>query len=307
MVFLEVSIEAGDFSKDKEEFSRVISFAVTWMVRAERSGDGMIYFANPHALGAVKNPTGRPMPQGKNEQKPTMSYARKKRRYSRKMVTFFFGAVDVCAKIVMDGLRRSLGSAWRWIGPHRRQMGDVAMTADKMRELILYISRKSETDLPFGATKLNKILFYSDFAAYQRRRKAITGQTYFKLTEGPAPRCMKPLIRDMIADGDLRIDRRAFHRWRQKRPVALREARLDGFTAEELAIVDAYIRKFWGLSARQVSDLSHGFIGWKLAETEEDIPYCMAFSVPVGALTEGERSQGESLRASIDVIRSSLQ
>jgi hypothetical protein len=34
---------------------------------------------------------------------------------------------------------------------------------EKLRELILYVSTLSENDPNFGAAKLNKLLFYTDF------------------------------------------------------------------------------------------------------------------------------------------------
>ena len=37
----------------------------------------------------------------------------------------------------------------------------------KFRELILYVARRSEDDKYFGAVKLNKILYFSDFNAYR--------------------------------------------------------------------------------------------------------------------------------------------
>ena len=36
----------------------------------------------------------------------------------------------------------------------------------KFKELIIYISMRSEDDTRFGAVKLNKLLYYSDFRAY---------------------------------------------------------------------------------------------------------------------------------------------
>ncbi len=36
----------------------------------------------------------------------------------------------------------------------------------KFAELILYVSQKSTFDSTFGSTKLNKILYFSDFLAY---------------------------------------------------------------------------------------------------------------------------------------------
>ncbi len=55
-------------------------------------------------------------------------------------------------------------------------------------ELLLYISKKCASDPKFGATKLNKILFYSDFLAYAQLGNSITGCEYQKLPHGPVPK-----------------------------------------------------------------------------------------------------------------------
>ncbi len=59
--------------------------------------------------------------------------------------------------------------------------------AAKFRELFLYIAESCAEDPRFGAVKLNKILYYADFEAYRRLGEPITGDTYRKLSEGPAP------------------------------------------------------------------------------------------------------------------------
>ena len=66
-------------------------------------------------------------------------------------------------------------------------MNNFEFEPDKFRELIVYICKKSEGDPTFGAVKLNKILYYADFAAYRILGKPITGAQYQKLREGPAP------------------------------------------------------------------------------------------------------------------------
>lgn len=68
---------------------------------------------------------------------------------------------------------------------------------DKLRQLILLISRASEGDSPFGSVKLNKILFFSDLTAYRRWGRTISGEEYQKLEHGPSPKRMKPLLDDM--------------------------------------------------------------------------------------------------------------
>src|SRR5437763_14359378 len=71
----------------------------------------------------------------------------------------------------------------------------------KFRELLLYISGKCATDPKFGATKLDKILFYSDFFAYANLGKPITGFAYQKLPTGPAARRLLPATKKMIRAG----------------------------------------------------------------------------------------------------------
>src|SRR4051812_14637834 len=103
----------------------------------------------------------------------------------------------------------------------------------KLRELILYIAESSVDDADFGITKLNKILFNADFTAFGRRGEAITGVDYQHLQFGPAPRRMKPVIRELEENHDA-IVRSVFRgRREQQRVIALREANLDLFDGEE--------------------------------------------------------------------------
>lgn len=149
----------------------------------------------------------------------------------------------------------------------------ITVSKRKLRELILYIADKCADDPAFGATKLNKILFYADFLSYLDHGEPITGATYQRLGNGPAPRELLPVRSEMEERGDLiRIQRRRFG-YQQDRPISTRPPDLDPFTAQEIAIVDDVIRALWGLSAAQVSELSHQDLGWKLARDQEKIPY----------------------------------
>jgi hypothetical protein len=85
----------------------------------------------------------------------------------------------------------------------RKSVPRIKPDDSKFRELILLIARESEGDPRFGSIKLNKLLFYADFVAYQHLGKPITGQEYFALPQGPAPRYMVPIREKMEADGDI--------------------------------------------------------------------------------------------------------
>jgi hypothetical protein len=146
----------------------------------------------------------------------------------------------------------------------------------KLRELILYIARRSERDERFGATKLNKLLFFADFLAYVKLGSSITGQEYQKLPNGPAPRRLLPITKQMESSREFAWADRNYHGRAQRVPVALREPDFGGFSADEIAVVAEVLQTHWDKNARGVSDLSHQFRGWQLAEEGESIPYQMA-------------------------------
>jgi len=144
---------------------------------------------------------------------------------------------------------------------------------DKLRELVLYVCTASEGDEAFGSVKLNKLLFYSDFFSYLQHGVSITGQEYQKLKNGPAPRLMLPLLNDMTELEQLAIAERRYYGHPQKKPVALREADLSRFSAQEIAIVSHVLRTFQNYNGMQISEFSHNVLGWQLAEEGETIPY----------------------------------
>jgi hypothetical protein len=146
----------------------------------------------------------------------------------------------------------------------------------KFRELILLICARSQGDKKFGATKLNKLLFYSDFSAYLSFDKPITGQQYFKLPNGPAPRKFKPIVAKMQKADELAYQETEYFGRIQKKPIALRQPDLSVFSAQEIDLIHNMIQKYWNYSASEISDKSHLFLGWKVAREQEIIPYSTA-------------------------------
>lgn len=147
----------------------------------------------------------------------------------------------------------------------------------KMKELILHIATECRDDETFGAIKLNKILFYSDFLAYAHFGQSITGQRYFKLPFGPAPRSLLPVQGEMERAGEISLASMERYTQTQKRIIPLREPNLSGFSAEELDLVGQVIEELRPLNATEASDFSHTFLGWELVEMRDDIPYETVF------------------------------
>lgn len=153
----------------------------------------------------------------------------------------------------------------------------IEFSEEKFKELVLYIAEKSEDDPWFGATKLNKLLFYADFLAYGHFGKPITGAVYQVLRHGPAPKKLLPIRLQMIRDKELEIRRERVLRFTQQRPIALREASVGVFSADELSIVDDLIRLLGDRTAGEISELSHAEVCWQLADEGEEIPYTAVF------------------------------
>jgi uncharacterized phage-associated protein len=147
---------------------------------------------------------------------------------------------------------------------------------DKFKELIIYLARESEGDDHFGMVKLNKLLFNIDFLAYRRFGQSVTGQEYQALPFGPAPRSVLPVLNSMEEDGDVAIREETLYGYTQKRPLALRQADIHLFSQDEIALIAHLLLRFRDMSAKQISELSHNFLGWSLANEGETIPYAVA-------------------------------
>ena len=155
---------------------------------------------------------------------------------------------------------------------------EIEFNEDKFKELILHIAIRCADEKYYSATKLNKILFYSDFLAYKLHGEPITGAEYFALKRGPAPRHLVPVREAMEARRDIAIEKHAF----QHRVVALREPSYEEFSAKEIALVDQVIDALRGADAESVSNLSHLFLGWQAAIAEgvrTSIPYETVFAL----------------------------
>ncbi len=150
--------------------------------------------------------------------------------------------------------------------------------SDKFRELLLYIATKSAQDPTFGMTKLNKILFLSDFWSYATKGKAITWVNYQNLPKGPAPKPLVPVRDELVTEGAARIDIAQYFGYPQKRLVALGEPDLSRFTAEEILLVDRVMGLLEKNNATEVNLISHRVSrGWQITSEGDLIPYESVF------------------------------
>lgn len=161
---------------------------------------------------------------------------------------------------------------------------DVPRGQERFRELVLYVSKRCADDDAFGATMLNKILYYADFQAYERLGMPLTGVPYFRIKNGPAPFHVMKVRRDLVEEGALLIKEVPYGNYVQHRSIALRDADLSLFSKGELEIVDQVIEALSGKTATKISFESHK-IAWHVLSNKERIPYESAFFSDEGATT----------------------
>lgn len=151
------------------------------------------------------------------------------------------------------------------------------MSTHKLEELVLYIAQQCSDDPHFGATKLNKILFFADFLAYGHLGKPISEAIYTNQKHGPVPRQLLAAQRSLTESGRAILAERTHFGYKQKRLIPLVSPDLDLFSVDEIHIIDETIRKLEDKNGTELSDFTHKFRPWRDTSEGEEIPFSSVF------------------------------
>lgn len=175
-----------------------------------------------------------------------------------------------------------------------QQPGDEA----KLGELLLYVAKRLEDDPAGGAVKLNKVLYFAEFAHVRAHGRPITGVEYQKLEHGPAPRRLVPVRRLLVERGDAEVVEQTYLGYLQQRLVAKRDAMPGALSDDERVVIDQVLDALRGRSAKDVSELSHDEVGWQMVDVGETIPFEAAY-LRRAVLTPAVRKHAEALAAQL--------
>jgi Antitoxin SocA-like, Panacea domain len=153
----------------------------------------------------------------------------------------------------------------------------------RFKDLVLYISAALADDPTFGSTKLNKILYFSDFEAYKFLGQPITGAEYQKNKYGPTAREYLPLVRELEDSRFIDVVRKQVvdHLQDVVVPTGAVLPNMKQFSADEIALVDRVIEEFRAYTNTEASDRSHErSAGWLARDLGETIPYSSALINP---------------------------
>lgn len=170
----------------------------------------------------------------------------------------------------------------------------MSVNRDKYRELVLYICANCGDTANLGATKLNKVLWFSDVFAFMNWGQPITGEQYVKQQFGPLATNVRDIVHDLEASGDLEVRKVDFHGYVKTEYVPHREPDLTLFNTREISLVDSMIGQICPVfTAKAISDFSHNDL-WEMAETNEVIPYYAMFAVHPGEIDEDDIAWAEA-------------
>lgn len=138
----------------------------------------------------------------------------------------------------------------------------------KFERLVHYVIWKTDRYDWFGATKLNKVLWFVDARSYILNGNSITGETYVRGPFGPIPRDMESAQKALIAEGAIRIAKQG----KLTRFVSLVPAQDTWFSETELQTINWWISEIaLNHTATSISEETHDYV-WDIAKMGEELP-----------------------------------
>jgi len=150
---------------------------------------------------------------------------------------------------------------------------------DKMAEMVLFFS---ETMKPWK-TKLNKLLFYSDFTHFKQTGFSISGSVYNAITMGPVPNNFQGIYEFLSNQDIVEIHCTSFPDGglgEQFSAAPNRKFNATLFTETEMTVLNEIANRFKETSTQNMIDISHKENAWTAnVENKNPIDYLYAFDL----------------------------
>jgi len=134
----------------------------------------------------------------------------------------------------------------------------------KIAHLICFFSQAME----LYKTKLNKLLFYTDFGTYKRRGCSVSGLTYRAVQFGPVPADFGGLYVKLLEAELIEMEEKLISGNYTEIFKSLITFNPDLFDAEELAVMEQVVQKFRNVTSKNIVEMSHQEKAW--LENEKD-------------------------------------
>ncbi|MEI7525910.1 MAG: type II toxin-antitoxin system antitoxin SocA domain-containing protein [Mariniphaga sp.] len=158
------------------------------------------------------------------------------------------------------------------------ETGFKAFDRVKTTQVILYFA---ECTQPYK-TKLNKLLFYSDFDHFKSNAQSITGLKYVAIPHGPVPNHYEFLFEALVDEGIIRKEYAIIGYGEVEQILPTDKMKFDSslFSPSELGSIKYIAEKFKDMTATDIAELSHQEPAWKENIVgKKIIPYTYAFGL----------------------------
>lgn len=156
--------------------------------------------------------------------------------------------------------------------------GFKAFNREKTKKVILYFA---EQQSPYK-TKMNKLLFYSDFVHFRNTAQSITGLRYAAIPHGPVPNHFEYLFEALVEEGIISKETTMTDFGELEQILPSGEEHFDPslFNASELDAMEYVSNRFKDASASYIAEMSHREPAWKdNFEGKKIIPFTYAFGL----------------------------
>ena len=150
--------------------------------------------------------------------------------------------------------------------------GYAQLSLNRLKNIMLYILNRCDE---VWCTKMNKLLFYTDFMSYRERGMAMSGLSYRAIDFGPVPERWDRVYSEFP---EVRQELRQVGDFVGSVLIASVEPDYTMFTDDELKVLNSICTHFGKMSSREISRISHDEKAWiDHNENHERIPFDEAF------------------------------
>jgi putative zinc finger/helix-turn-helix YgiT family protein len=154
-----------------------------------------------------------------------------------------------------------------WPKEIRSDTGFIKPDLGKFINMVLYFLKNEN----IFKTKLNKLLFYSDFYFYKENIKSISGSRYRASIYGPVPTDYDAIYNWLMKKNIIETKENYENNEVSEKLHAVAEFREDIFNESELKILKLVKNKFKNYTATEMKDYSHKEFAWKENEKDKNV------------------------------------
>lgn len=148
------------------------------------------------------------------------------------------------------------------------------MNKKKYKNAILFFA---ENVPALGVTKLNKLLYFSDFDHFEKYGDAVTDDTYENKELGPVPQHIDAILTEMQGEKQVAIVPEQVIDFIRYHLIAEAKHDTNVFKPSEIEVLCEVAEKWGRHTAKEIVIASHGEAPWLATRNGEIIPYPLAY------------------------------